>query len=138
MKDSILNDPRQCHFIQHIESKAGEDSAKCLTAPQVTALKKIYAGLPDSSGHIIYPGYLPGARCAGGWDLWITGPAPKRSVNYFLGNRFYAYFVHGQVDWDYKTFTVEKDEKLAENTLGSLLDASDPDLKRLKRAAASW
>lgn len=131
VKDGILNDPRQCHFDPAtIECKAGEDSAKCLTAPQVTALKKIYAGLPDSFGHIIFPGYLPGAEdVPGGWDLWITGPAPKKSAIYFLGNNFYAYFIHGQADWDYKTFTVEKDEKLAESTLGSQLDASDPDLR---------
>ena len=131
VRDGILNDPRQCHFDPAtIECKTGEDSDKCLTAPQVAAMKKIYAGLPDSSGHIIFPGYLPGAEDApGGWSLWITGPAPNGSLNYQLGNSFYAYFVHYRADWDYKTFTVEKDEKLAEDALGRQLDASDPDLK---------
>lgn len=131
VKDGILNDPRQCRFDPAtIECKAGEDSDKCLTAPQVTALKKIYAGLPDSSGHIIFPGFLPGAEdAAGGWGTWITGPAPKRSLIYFIGDAFYGYFVHGQADWDYKTFSVEKDEKLAEDKSGAQLDASDPDLR---------
>ena len=130
VKDGILNDPRQCHFDPAtIQCKAGEESAKCLTAPQVTSLKQIYAGLPDSSGHIIFPGYVPGAEdVPGGWSVWITGPMPKASVFYFLGNNFFSYFVYGKADWDYKTFTVAKDEKLAESMLGHQLDAADPDL----------
>ena len=132
VKDGMLNDPRQCHFDPvKIQCKAGEETDKCLTPPQVTALKQIYAGLPDSSGHIIFPGYLPGAEDApGGWSVWITGPMPKASVFYFLGNNFFSYFVYGKADWDYKTFTVAKDEKLAESMLGAELDAADPDLKR--------
>ena len=131
VKDGILNDPRQCHFDPAtIECKSPEDSDKCLTAAQVAAMKKVYAGLPGASSHIIFPGYLPGAEdAATGWSLWITGPAPNRSLNYYVGNNFYAYFVHHQPGWDYKTFTVEKDEQLAEETLGRVLDASDPDLK---------
>ena len=43
------------------------DTDKCLTAPQVTALKQIYAGLQDAKGHTIFPGYLPGAEEGGGW-----------------------------------------------------------------------
>ena len=131
VKDGILNDPRKCHFDPAtIKCKAGEDMNQCLTAPQVASLKQIYAGLPDASDHIIFPGYAPGAEDApGGWSVWITGPMPKASVFYFLGNNFFSYFVYGKADWDYKTFTVAKDEKLAESTLGAQLDAADPDLK---------
>ncbi len=40
VRDGILNDPRQCHFDPaSIQCKAGDDTSKCLTAPQATALK---------------------------------------------------------------------------------------------------
>ena len=30
-------------------------------------------------GHIVFPGYLPGAEDGqGGWGLWITGPRPRK------------------------------------------------------------
>ncbi len=49
--DGVLNDPRQCRFDPaNIQCKEGQDSNQCLTPPQVTALKTIYAGLRDASG----------------------------------------------------------------------------------------
>ena len=67
--DGILNDPRQCHFDPATIQCKGEDLDKCLTAAQVTALKKLYAGMLDSKGQVVYPGYLPGAEEGhGGWN----------------------------------------------------------------------
>ena len=41
VRDGILNDPRQCHFDPaSIECKAGEDTDKCLTAPQVATCSR--------------------------------------------------------------------------------------------------
>ena len=83
VRDGILNDPRQCKFDPvSIQCKEGQDTDKCLTGPQVTALKVIYAGLRDAKGQLVHPGYLPGAEekstgGSGGWDAWITGPAPE-------------------------------------------------------------
>ena len=79
--DGILNDPRKCHFDPAAILCKTEDSDKCLTAPQVTALKKLYDGAQDSHGGRIFPGLLPGAEEGpGGWSLWITGPAPGKSL----------------------------------------------------------
>ena len=47
---------------RNIQCKEGEDTDKCLTPAQVTALKAIYAGLKDSHGQTLFPGYLPGAE----------------------------------------------------------------------------
>ena len=81
VSDGILNDPRQCHFDPTTIQCKAEDSDKCLTAAQVTALKKLYEGTLDSKGHVVYPGYLPGAEeGAGGWGMGITDQAPKKKV----------------------------------------------------------
>jgi len=133
VRDGILNDPRQCHFDpESIQCKA-EDSDKCLTAAQVTALRKLYAGTPDSAGQIVYPGYLPGAEEGqGGWGLWITGPAPAKSLMAAFGTGFFSDFVYEKPDWDLKTFGVDAGLKAANEKTAQALNATDPDLKAFK------
>jgi Tannase and feruloyl esterase len=131
--DGILNDPRECHFDPTTIQCKAEDSDKCLTAAQVTALKKLYEGTLDSKGHVVYPGYLPGAEEGeGGWGLWITGPAPVKSLMAFFGNGFFSGFVYEKHDWDYKTFHVDADLKAANEKTAQALNATDADLKSFK------
>lgn len=134
VKDGVLNDPRQCKFDPAtVECKAGEESDKCLSAAQVTALKKLYEGTPDSKGHIVYPGYLPGAEEGpGGWGLWITGPAPAKSLMAFFGNGYFSDMVFDKPDWDYKTFNVDAGLKAATEKTAQALNATDADLKAFK------
>ena len=130
VRDGILNDPRQCHFDPAtIQCKEGETSEKCLTKPQAVALTKIYEGLRDSAGHVLYPGYLPGAEEGpGGWSRWITGPAPKQSLLAFFGNGYFSNMVYEKPDWDYQTFRVEAGMRAAEEKTAAALNATDPDL----------
>jgi len=133
VRDGILNDPRTCHFDPSTIQCKAEDSDKCLTAAQVTALKKLYQGTLDSRGQVVFPGYLPGAEDGpGGWGLWITGPAPAKSLMSFFGNGFFSGFVYEKADWDYKTFKVDPDLKAANEKTAQALNATDPDLKPFK------
>ena len=128
--DGILNDPRQCNFDPATMLCKGADSDLCLTAPQVAALKKIYAGPHDSTGHQLFPGYVPGAEEGGvGWSLWITGPAPGRSLMAFFGTQFFTNMVYEQAGWDYKTFNIDQATKLADSKTARALNAIDPNLK---------
>jgi feruloyl esterase len=128
--DGILNDPRECHFDPaSIACKSGEDNASCLTAAQAATLSKIYAGLQDSRGHTIFPGYLPGAEeGAGGWGMWITGPAPGKSAIAFLGTAYFSNMVYDKRDWDYKSFTVDSGVQAAKEKTAAALDAVNADL----------
>jgi feruloyl esterase len=136
VRDGLLSDPRQCHFDPaSIQCKPGDDASKCLTAPQVAALKTIYDGLRDAQGHAIFPGFLPGAEDGpGGWGLWITGPAPARSLMAFFGLNFYTYMVYEKTDWDYKTFALAPGMKAAEEKTAAALNATAPDLKPFRSA----
>src|SRR5579862_695325 len=133
--DGILNDPRQCRFDPaSIQCKEGEDTNQCLTAPQVTTLKAIYAVLHDASGQPIFPGYLPGAEEGfGGWSLWITGPAPTKSLMAFFGLGFYSDMVYDKADWDYKTFELDTGLSVANEKTGAALNATDPDLSAFRK-----
>lgn len=132
--DGVLNDPRQCHFDPAtIECKSGADSNECLTGPQVAALKTIYAGIRDKSGRSIFPGYLPGAEEGqGGWALWITGPAPAKSLMAYFGLGYYANMVYDQKDWDYKSFSVESGLKAANEKTADALNATNPNLNAFR------
>jgi len=133
VEDGVLNDPRECHFDPTTIQCKAEDSEKCLTAPQVTALKKLYEGTLDSKSHVVYPGYLPGAEAGqGGWGLWITGPAPAASLMAFFGKGYFSDFVYGKSDWNFKTFNVDEDFKVASEKTAQALNATDPDLKAFK------
>jgi len=128
--DGVLNDPRQCRFDPaSIQCKEGEDAGACLTAPQVSALKAIYAGLRDPGGRTIFPGYLPGAEAGqGGWALWITGQVPAKSLMAFFGIGYYTNMVYDKKDWDYKTFELESGLKAANEKTADALNAINPDL----------
>jgi feruloyl esterase len=132
--DGILNDPRQCHFDPtKMQCKAGEDTDKCLNAPQAVALKKIYAGTHDSHGREIFPGYLPGAEEGeGGWGLWITGPTPAKSLMAFFAIGYFSNMVYEDSDWDYKTFAVDAGFKAAEEKTSKDLNAVDANLGPFK------
>lgn len=134
VRDGILNDPRQCHFDPaKMQCKAGEDSDKCLTAPQATALKKLYGGLRDSRGHELFPGYLPGAETGdGGWGGWITGPQPTKSLMAFFENGYFSNMVYERPDWNYVTFSVEAGMKAAEEKTAPALNAVDANLGPFK------
>ncbi len=134
VRDGVLNDPRQCRFDPAtIACKDGENTDRCLTPPQIAALNKLYAGISDSQGHKLFPGYLPGAEDGqGGWGLWITGPAPMKSLMAFFAVGFFSDFVYEKSDWNYKTFTVDAGLKAAEEKTANALNAVDADLKPFK------
>lgn len=133
VQDGILNDPRQCHFDPaSIECKA-EDSDKCLTAAQVTSLKELYAGLQDSHGDQLFPGYVPGGEQGpGGWGLWITGPEPGKSLMASFALGYWSNMVFAKPNWDYKTFHLESDLKVAEEKTADAVNAINPDLGPFK------
>ena len=131
--DGVLNEPRQCHFDPETIACKGADSESCLTAPQVTALKALYAGPHDSAGHQIFPGYPPGGEQGpGGWALWITGPSPRNSLIAYFGLGYFSDMVYEKKDWDYKTFTVDAGLKAADEKTEAALNANDPNLEAFR------
>ena len=130
--DGILTDPRQCRFDPaSMQCRSGQPPATCLTEPQIVALRKIYQGPRDAAGRQLFPGYLPGAETGdGGWALWITGAKPAASLMAMFGQGFFSHMVHEKPDWDYRSFRIEHDLKVAMEKTARALDATDPDLRR--------
>ena len=127
--DGILNDPRRCHFDPSVLLCKSGETDKCLTAPQVTALKKLYQGAHDNNGQI-FPGFLPGAEEGeGGWSVWITGSAPGRSFLFAFANGYFSNMVYDKADWNYKTADLAQARKAADEKTSTILNATDPNLE---------
>jgi feruloyl esterase len=131
--DGVLDDPRQCHFDPGAMLCKEGDSEKCLTTAQVTALKKLYEGPNDAKGQKVFPGYLPGAEEGpGGWETWITGSAPGKSLLFAFSGGYFSNMVYGKADWNYKDARVDQAAKAADEKTAQFLNATEPNLAVFK------
>jgi len=132
--DGVLNDPQQCDFKpEWMLCKKKEDSDACLTAAQVTTMKRLYAGAYNSQDKKIFPGYLPGAEDGqGGWGPWITGAAPGKSLLFAFGTGYFSNMVYEKADWNYKDAKLDELVKAADEKTEKSLNATDADLSRFK------
>jgi feruloyl esterase len=108
----------------------GVDNDSCLTPKQVTAVERIWSGVEDSSGELIYPGLVPGGEASrGSWSTWVTGPEPFQSLHWRGGEGFFRWFVFDDPDWDFRDFDFDSDLEYALEKVGSAVDSNDPDLR---------
>jgi feruloyl esterase len=128
--DGVLDDPTKCGFDPAILLCKGEETDECLTEKQIAALKNIYAGPRNAKGRQIIPGFTPGGETGpGGWTAWITGATPTTALQFFFSTQAFKNMVYNDPNWDFKTFDLERDGKLANEKLASVLNATDPNLK---------
>lgn len=130
VKDGVIDSPNQCGFKPASLRCKRAESDSCLTAAQVTALEKILGGIRGSKGQL-FPGYVVGGITGrGGWEDWITGAAPDKSLMYAFGTNFFANIVYQDKAWDYRTFQADRDTQKADAVAASTLNATNPDMSR--------
>ena len=129
VKDGVLNDPRECHFNPETLACKQGDSPDCLSAGQVAALKKIYAGPHDASGKLMYPGFEPGGEDGpGGWFFWLNR-GPGKDAQTLFASGFFGNMITTPEPVDLKTISPESAVKLADEQQGKTFNADDPNLK---------
>ena len=104
----------------------GAEAPTCLTAQQVEAARKIYAGPTNSrTKQEIYSPMYPGSEL--GWAQLAGGDAPLG-----IPVEFFKYFVFKDPNWDYKTRPIDfdKDVVLADKPDIQPVNAVDPDLRK--------
>ena len=118
LADGFLSeDPRTCRFDpRQLLCKEGQDRATCLTAPQVTAVNKIYGGAIDPrTKEQVWPGLMPGSEepvgpGTVGWQVaGINGPTP-----FVAAAQFYSLGVFQNPNFDFHTMDIGSAVKLAE------------------------
>jgi feruloyl esterase len=121
--DKVLEDPTKCKFDPKVLTCKDADSASCLTARQVEAAARLYAGPRDSrTGQPLFPGLQPGSELQ--WNM-LAGPQPMS-----LATDVYKYLVLNNPNWDYKTLNPDADFPLAEKAIRTNMDATDPNLQK--------
>lgn len=131
IEDGILQNPLACNFEPAtLTCPAGTDDNSCLTPKQVTAVEKIWSGVRNSSGELIYPGLVPGGEAyRGTWSTWVSGNEPFTSLHWRGGEGFFRWFVFDDADWDFREFDYDDDLEYALEKVGPAVDSDDPDLR---------
>ena len=134
VKDGLIQDPRACRFDPSVLLCKGPDGADCLTAPQVAAVKKIYAGPKNPrTGEQIFPGQPPGTEgVPGGWSAWITPATPAGAIQFGFGNSYYGAAVFEDPQWDFRTLDFDRDVRIGDAKAGPILNATSPDLRSFR------
>ncbi len=134
--DGLIDDPRNCTFDPATDLPPGS-----FTPAQVEALEKIYGGVRNSQGELLYPGVLLGTEVtapgmmgpASGWAMWVISTMGP-SLQLMIGDEFMKYMafeVDPGPDYDWTTFNFDTDPpKMA--YIESILNVTDPDLSEFE------
>ena len=132
IEDGIISEPQACRFDPGVLLCKGAENDQCLTAAQVEAVKKVYAGPRNPrTGEQIIAGYSPGSESAlgdeyeGGWKTYIT------ERNEPMRLEFWKYWVFHDAAWDWRKFDYDRDVTRADTNLAAV-NASNPDLGAFK------
>jgi feruloyl esterase len=127
LADGLIENPGTCAFSPATLLCKGGDTDECLTAPQVTALQKLYDGPKNPrTGESLFPGWARGGEL--GWARSVVG----RDVTN-LGRTYFSSLVFENPAWDFRRFDFDRDVAFAESKIGTLADAINPNLQVAKR-----
>lgn len=126
LKDGILNNPLQCDFDPSDIQCRGETSPSCLSKRDVELVQNLYRGPQLPGGEAVYRGLPPGGEALkNNWDLWVT---KKSSPGISMSTETLRWMVYRDESWSPDDFDLVDALMKAEQTIGPLMNASDPDL----------
>jgi len=122
VSDGVLENPTRCKFDPAVTLCKSGEGPDCLTAPQVEAARKIYAGASHAKTHeLLYPGLQPGSE--NGWNMSVAA----RPVGY--AEDFFKYVVFKDEKWDPRALNYDVDVVTTDKTPTGL-NAVDANLSR--------
>ncbi len=127
LSDGQITDPRACTYDPQALACSVNPGANCLSAAQVTAIRKLYAPLTNSAGQTLYPGAVRGSEFE--WSCSFLGSAPYTGLTYLLSQSYFQHAVYELPAWDFRSFDADidvpySDQKLADTLSGTYnLDA---------------
>ena len=124
VQDGIIGNPPACRFDPGVlQCKAG-DAADCLTAPQVTALRAVYAGPKNPrTGAQLYPGLSVGSEAQ--MPVLTMGKEP-----FPVATTFFRGPVFNDPSWDFRSFDYDRDVDRAMAYGSDALDVPPNGLER--------
>ena len=125
LKDGLISEPLSCHVDPAVLQCGGgrSDPANCLTAPQVEAARKLYAGVINPrTGEQIFPRLEPGSELS--WGGPAGGPEPLA-----VGADLFKFVVFKDPNWDFRKFDLARDYDAVHKIDNLDLSPTSPDVK---------
>ena len=122
LADGTVEAMRACRFSPAALRCNGDKTDRCLAAPQVEALERIFGGARDSAGRQVYAGWPwdPGIA-APGWRAWKLGTATGAQPNALnatlaAASLGYYFLTPPRRDLDLGTFDFDRDTAATSET----------------------
>ena len=149
LTDGLITDPTACRFNPETLTCKGADGPDCLTAGQVTTVKKIYAGATANGKPFAYGFPVGHEGGASGWSQWISGavaPAKQEDGSLAYGGtrlpsgyglmepnfRFLALDTDDPA-FSWKVLNLDRDLPRLK-TMTEILSPLDPDLRPFRKS----
>ncbi len=139
VRDGVISDPRACRFDLASLRCGRAAPGACLTAEEIAAARKIYAGPRDPRTHAqIYPGYPFGAEGVmasardehPGWTgYWADPDHPDQPQRV----DFFRQWVFEDPKWNWWSFDWSRDPARVRAKISATFDADNPDLRAFER-----
>jgi feruloyl esterase len=118
--DGYLNAPQRCDFKPKSLQCAGADGPTCLTASEVEAVEKIYAGpVNPETGLSLFPGFERGSEFG-----WVGFGA--------FSNNLFQNMVVGNPTFDFHDFDFSDDVDFFDSVLANTINSTNPDLSAFR------
>jgi hypothetical protein len=130
LKDGLIDDPRRCQFDPaSVQCQAGRDGSECLSAAEVQAARRIYAGAHDAAGgKLVIGGPMPGSELSWAGVFVPQGQGPIFSALIATGSVRNLYYPDPLPEsWKLKDLKFDR-ATLDSFKLRAIYDATNPDL----------
>jgi feruloyl esterase len=117
--DRVITSTATCDFDAASLQCAAGATGQCLSASEVVAAQRIYAGVVDRTGQVLMPGTGPGSE-----PLWAAYASPQ----FAIGTNYFRNVVAKDATWDPVMFDVDRDLARAEAVDNGAAKAMSPDL----------
>jgi pimeloyl-ACP methyl ester carboxylesterase len=127
VEDGIINDPRKCNYDPAaLTCKTGEETATCLSAQEVAAIRKIWDGPSTPSGQRLWFGLERGTPLT-----FLAGSNP-----FPIALSHLRYWIHQDAKFDWRALTeadFEGDFKASQKKFHDVIGTDDPKLEAFRK-----
>lgn len=136
LADGTIGDPRSCRvdFRQAVCAADASSPSGCLAAPEANVLDRLYGGVRNGKGEIVYPVLEPGSEHYGGIWLFASAEQPAWGVLASAGYRRMLAASLGEPDAPAGLPTDQMLDWIRRSPVPALTDAKDTDLSGLRKA----
>ncbi|MBW4511636.1 MAG: tannase/feruloyl esterase family alpha/beta hydrolase [Scytonematopsis contorta HA4267-MV1] len=130
--DGQITDPRVCTFKpESLSCPNNRNQSNCLTAAQVAVVKKLYSGVVDGNGKLLYPG----AKTIGSeldWTGWSVKKPGMGLITVGIADNYLKYLAFPKsppASYSYKDWKFNAEGFDSLRPLGKVYNATNPNLK---------